>query len=583
INGIAYELASSAPTTVAGNSHLNLLQKKLRSLGADYFIIEVTKILFITEEANQIQARKRILRGINGYDSDVKNFRINRYKPSRESWYNPDYSWYCIGYAKNKGEVEEPRPFLSIEKNPIQARELLIWIQRSILDKFPFLLKNKDGNTNVAPLNQFLSRHRITLYMLRKIGADHASRVHGVEHYGVMNNRPNTPAPKQENNEDKDSDEDSDTDYQQSRRALNMSQVLIRRLINFERVMRRKIKPTYCFKMVYLRLEGLKISDALISAILHLYPDIRFLILDKSKGFTNIPIIEIARFSLKLQHLSLNSYICLTNRCITEITRSCSKLRHLELGDCSIGNEAIEEIAGNCTNLKYLSLKGCRRIRNEVLKNLNLKIKIEHPDYSDDEFSDSDLPPLIPIFTGRQNGIAITRSFRDYYLSHTSDETDLISAIVNYLRENPPTRFNTISKSLFDKLKEDYRICDPVENLYGDVIGEIKCLDLQFCYKVKWRSLDAKIGFRFSSEINDFYAKIVIDGMSIPLIEEGSRPIALEETTDMFKKLSLRSKDDKQQKRRHGIFRNIPPQENKVKYSTDSDTSSNSDTLDSNL
>ena len=111
--------------------------------------------------------------------ADVKNLRINRYKPSRESWYNSDYSWYCIGYAKNKGEVEEPRPFLSMEKNPIRARELLIWIQKSIPDKFPFLLKDKDGNTNVVPLNQFLSRYKITSYMLRKIGADHASRVHG--------------------------------------------------------------------------------------------------------------------------------------------------------------------------------------------------------------------------------------------------------------------------------------------------------------------------------------------------------------------------------------------------------------------
>jgi hypothetical protein len=196
INGIAYDLASSAPTTVAGNSRLNLLQKKLRSLGADYLIIEATKIPFITEEANQIQARKHILRGINGYDcpeffylekvqerlsecdttkppsmqnlidvmimlcmrsADVKNLRINRYKPSRESWYNPDYSLYCTGYAKNKGEVEEPRPFLSMEKNPIRARELLIWIQRSIPDKFPFLLKDKDGNTNVVLLPCWVS------------------------------------------------------------------------------------------------------------------------------------------------------------------------------------------------------------------------------------------------------------------------------------------------------------------------------------------------------------------------------------------------------------------------------------------
>src|SRR5207237_8364977 len=105
-------------------------------------------------------------------------------------------------------------------------------------------------------------------------------------------------------------------------------------------------------------------------------------------------------------------------------------------------------------------------------------------------------------------------------------------------------------KSLFDKLKEDYGIRDPVENLYGDVIGEIKCLDLQFQYKGKWRSLDctelidfqirknpsfdlvlgqdwlwmreAKISFGFSLETCKRYAKIVIDGMSIPLIEEDS-------------------------------------------------------------
>ncbi|CAG8855860.1 23650_t:CDS:1, partial [Gigaspora margarita] len=31
----------------------------------------------------------------------------------------------------------------------------------------------------------------------------------------------------------------------------------------------------------------------------------------------------------------------------------------------------------------------------------------------------------------------------------------------------------------------------PVKNLYRDVIGEIKYLDLQFQYKGKWRSLDS--------------------------------------------------------------------------------------------
>ncbi|CAJ0853972.1 3539_t:CDS:2, partial [Entrophospora sp. SA101] len=83
--------------------------------------------------------------------------------------------------------------------------------------------------------------------------------------------------------------------------------------------------------MVYLRLEGLKISDTLI---------------------------KIARFSPKLIHLSLNSCKCFTDQCITEITRLCPKLSHLELGDCSINNKAVKEIARNCTNLKYLSLEG---------------------------------------------------------------------------------------------------------------------------------------------------------------------------------------------------------------------------------
>ncbi|CAG8616360.1 21882_t:CDS:1, partial [Racocetra persica] len=32
------------------------------------------------------------------------------------------------------------------------------------------------------------------------------------------------------------------------------------------------------------------------------------------------------------------------------------------------------------------------------------------------------------------------------------------------------SKFNTISESLFDKLKEDYELGDPVENLYRDVI-----------------------------------------------------------------------------------------------------------------
>ncbi|RHZ52872.1 hypothetical protein Glove_456g43 [Diversispora epigaea] len=159
-----------------------------------------------------------------------------------------------------------------------------------------------------------------------------------------------------------------------------MSRALTRRLINFKKVMCGKIKPAYCSKMVYLRLEGLKISDTLINAILHSCPDIHTFIFNRSDGFSNTSIIEIAKFSPKLQYLSLNSCLCLTDRCIIEIARSCSKLRHLEFRYCLIGNKAVEEIAHNCTNLKYLDLVRCKRISEEVIE----KIKIEYPDTDSD-------------------------------------------------------------------------------------------------------------------------------------------------------------------------------------------------------
>ncbi|CAG8472179.1 4666_t:CDS:2 [Gigaspora rosea] len=130
INGIAYDLASSAPTTVAGNSRLNYYEKSCANIDQ---VMNHGIILTILGTVLVMQKAKRL-----------------------------------------------------------------------IPDKFPFLLKDKNGNTNVVPLNQFLSRHRITPIYIKKIGADHASRVHGVEHYGIMNDRPNTPAPKQKNSEVKD-------------------------------------------------------------------------------------------------------------------------------------------------------------------------------------------------------------------------------------------------------------------------------------------------------------------------------------------------------------------------------------------
>jgi len=104
-----------------------------------------------------------------------------------------------------------------MEKDPKQARELLIWIQKSISDKFPFLLKGEDGNVDVHPINNFLAPYGITSSYLRKISSEHAVIMHGdknkalckrlcqlaVRHkiiniasdcYSIMNNRPDAVA-----------------------------------------------------------------------------------------------------------------------------------------------------------------------------------------------------------------------------------------------------------------------------------------------------------------------------------------------------------------------------------------------------
>ncbi|CAG8681606.1 9888_t:CDS:2, partial [Racocetra persica] len=77
------------------------------------------------------------------------------------------------------------------------------------------------------------------------------------------------------------------------------------------------------------------------------------------------------------------------------------------------------------------------------------------------------------------------------------------------------SKYNTIGKHLFDKLESDHGL----EGIVGDdLIGEeIKGLDLQF----HWLWIrEAKISFGHSPKTHVHHAKIVIDGMSIPLFDE---------------------------------------------------------------
>ncbi|CAG8559474.1 33221_t:CDS:2, partial [Racocetra persica] len=77
------------------------------------------------------------------------------------------------------------------------------------------------------------------------------------------------------------------------------------------------------------------------------------------------------------------------------------------------------------------------------------------------------------------------------------------------------SKFNTISKSLFDRLETDHRIrltCDPIKNLYKDTIGQ----GWLWVHK-------AKIIFGVSSRAYKHHDKIRINHMSIPLIEDSNK------------------------------------------------------------
>lgn len=66
---------------------------------------------------------------VNRKPNQTKSTRTVRsfnYKANNAEWYNPKYSWYCTGYAKH--QKDEPRPFVSMEKDPLWAKELLTYL-----------------------------------------------------------------------------------------------------------------------------------------------------------------------------------------------------------------------------------------------------------------------------------------------------------------------------------------------------------------------------------------------------------------------------------------------------------------------
>ncbi|CAB4397708.1 unnamed protein product [Rhizophagus irregularis] len=223
IKQISYDLGSSAPNPVAESNKIQARRLVLdEDEGVDWpehFLLEpvqerLKKCDFSLSPSKEDLVDVMIMLSMRA--SDVATLRIDKYEASDEIWYDPKFSWYCTGYSKTKEEtgVGEPRPFLSMEKDPIRAKEFLAWIQKAIPEKFTFLQKNKSGIVNVNPINLVLAKHGITSNKLRKIGADHASRIHrgkndsrrqrlrnltcrqvvgrdeSVQHYGIMNDPP---------------------------------------------------------------------------------------------------------------------------------------------------------------------------------------------------------------------------------------------------------------------------------------------------------------------------------------------------------------------------------------------------------
>ncbi|CAG8724145.1 24165_t:CDS:2 [Dentiscutata erythropus] len=209
---------------VASSLRYSLYRKELENAGVDPKIISLAKNPEITRASNKIQKKQlerelisrpktpkhfsleeglRRLQNIRITETptlqnladtimmlsmrpaEVTTLRIIHYEPDESNppeWYNPDYSWYCTGYIKNKGEAKnnpEPRPFLSMKKNPERARELLTWIQNAIaIGKLRDPVYSINGKRSTRVFSKFLKPYGITAKRLRKIGGKHASRVH---------------------------------------------------------------------------------------------------------------------------------------------------------------------------------------------------------------------------------------------------------------------------------------------------------------------------------------------------------------------------------------------------------------------
>ncbi|CAI2188058.1 18426_t:CDS:2, partial [Funneliformis geosporum] len=149
------------------------------------------------------------------------------------------------------------------------------------------------------------AQHGITLSKLRKIGADHASRIHGIENYGVMNDSP----------------------------SCNC------------------LKASQKNQSKYKSLNDRKVTDKGLCAIARSYHKLEYLNISYHTKIIGISICDIIHSCPRLQHFEF-SYCKFTNEIIKEIANSCLNLKYLKLEGCdNVSKEAISQLISPNPNI----------------------------------------------------------------------------------------------------------------------------------------------------------------------------------------------------------------------------------------
>ncbi|CAB4434026.1 unnamed protein product [Rhizophagus irregularis] len=121
IKEISNDLAGSAPNPVAGSSRLTLLRKNTPAYidedkgfeCPEHYYLEKVQERLNKCDISSSPSKKNlvdIMIMLSMQPADVAGLSIEKYDTSDEMWYKSNYSWYCTGYSKIKGETGSGEP-----------------------------------------------------------------------------------------------------------------------------------------------------------------------------------------------------------------------------------------------------------------------------------------------------------------------------------------------------------------------------------------------------------------------------------------------------------------------------------------